>query len=730
MSKRTSCAAVMAIALTAGMTVPAGRAQTTGPLPIAPETPMAGPGFAAEPKPGETVVVTVAGLELIELSPTSLTARLSPQLAARIGKNGDLVRLVGSSRASKSAAASQTLIGQIVWTGVQAEINNRRRQVPLDKPLTSAFAVRMSSLPAGTAIKAAGDIEGLIAAARRLFDLAVEDPRKADAEKQKRAPANSVGGGGSRNELAESYRPLPPPAVATKAPDLPVVTGLTRDGCAARVDAAQGVVIVQSRTETSQGGTITSQGPCTDSEIRYAIQKSYASCTDRIDVPARKALAQVRRFYADEEGRTIYLSDCVDDPENEFKLVEDAGNCTYDVDLAAMMAFARSELVYTNRQNQRVLVEACHRYATVGLPVSRTADGCTFRHDFQAKISYQQKRFVYTNPNHAVSIVAECSDDENELYPHVEIRNACANLVDEGAKRAFPQRRWRIVPPAGPLWISECEPVSAEGSDIVATVVGCESVYFHSVAAGQSFGAERHYYSFDGGATRTYITSCQQSTVAYPHISETQGYENHDPEKFAYARTAIYIDTPVGRVDVSPAQVREGAPQIAYIFSRQTIAAQPDRKFWEGCNAFVPTSLTDVFVRPDGSEALYAIGPGAISGPVDECARVTQTQSVYSQTRITLNTQGHLRLCNPSLPPCIEANGPALNLGAGWAGYTSCITGAGHAGAFVHMVQPQSRIATTYPNGVGTSYSAWSPTGAEQVAATYSCSGPADGGGS
>ena len=714
----------LAWAQTTALPPPPNAPQQAAPAPAAPTVTM------PVPTPGatETTVNTVENLELAEPNPASVTAKLSPQITSKIGKGGDTVRLVGTARGVKSGAGSQSTIGQMVWNGVQAEVNGRKRQVPLDKPLTSSFVARATAVPPGTAVKATGDIEGLVSAARKLFDVPAEETRKAENDKQKKPQTNAVGGGGSSNDVAQAYQPMAPLPAKAETPELPTVTGFTKDGCVPRVDEAQGVVIVQSRTTTSQGGVITSEGACTDSEVRYLIQNSYASCTDRVDVPALKAFAQYRKYYTDDQGRTSFLNDCVDDPNNEFALTEEVASCTYDVDLDAMLAYQRAELVYVNRQNQRVLVEACRRTAAAGLPVSKTAAGCAFRHDFAEHISYQQKKFVYTNASNAVTTVAECSDDETETYTHVDVRNVCANLVDQTGMKAFPQRRWQIVPPAGALWISECEPATDEGTDIVATVNGCESIYYHYLASGQSFGANRHYYSFDGGASRTYINSCQQSTTAYPHKSEVQGYEYHDPEKYGFAKTAIYIDAMIGRVDVSAAQVREGAPQLAYIFVRQTMAAQPDKKYWEGCNAYTPTALTDIYKRPDNTEVGYAIGPGTPTGPVDECSRVTQNQTIYTQTKVNYNQWApNTQVCGSS---CVSVGfATTMNLGSNWASFTSCAIGAGWSASFSHMLQPQNRIATTYPNGGGTTYSAWANVGGEQVASTFSCTGAPDNGG-
>ncbi len=116
-------------------------------------------------------------------------------------------------------------------------------------------------------------------------------PGKAENDKQKRPQTNALGGGGSSNDIAQGYHSLPALPTQAETPELPTVTGFTKDGCIPRVDEAQGVVIVQTRTQTSQGGVVTGQGACSDSELRFLIQKSYASCTDRIDMPGPKLCA-------------------------------------------------------------------------------------------------------------------------------------------------------------------------------------------------------------------------------------------------------------------------------------------------------------------------------------------------------------------------------------------------------------------------------------------------------
>ncbi len=69
--------------------------------------------------------------------------------------------------------------------------------------------------------------------------------------------------------------------------------------------------------------------------------------------------------------------------------------------------------------------------------------------------------------------------------------------------------------------------------------------------------------------------------------------------------------TPVGRVDVSPAQVWAGAANVAYLYERETNNARPASMFWVDCEAWQPTDKTDTYLRPDNTEVSYFVGAGA-----------------------------------------------------------------------------------------------------------------------
>lgn len=726
-------AAVLAFLMAAGGVMACASAampQTPPPPPnarpavvqAAPALPPAlAPGQASS---GEVIVKTIESIELSP-NPAEALAKLSPQIVGKIGKGGDTVRLVGSSRGSKASGGSESTIGQIVWNGVQAEVNGRKRMVPLDKPLTSQFVARATALPPGTDVKAAGDEATIIAAAKKLFDVPAETTTKAEPKDKKAdSSAKPVGGGGSSNEVASQGYQAAPAVMKAEVPDLPVAYGVTTEGCTPRVDEAQGVVIIQSKQTKSEGGAVQDAGECSDSEMRYIIQKSYSSCEDRVDLPGRQAFAQYRKYWTDDQGRTSFLGECADDPEMTFAIEEDRAACTYEIDMTGMMAFERAELVYTNRNNQRISVQSCQRTADGGHAVSRTATGCSIRHDFTGHVSVQQKKLVYDDADGSVVTAAECTDDSTESYAHEDVRGVCADLVDQTGQKAWPQRRWRITVSGTPQFISECEPVQEEAASLVATVQGCETIFYHYLDQGQSFGAHRYYYSFDA-VNRSYVTGCQQSPQAYAHLTETQGYEYNDPQKTAKPKTAIYINTGVGRVDVSAAQVRDGAPTLAYLYLRQATTALPDQKYWEACNAYIPTAKADFYQRPDTTEVSYQVGPGPVSGPVDECQRLTETQSGYGFHRGTGETGAFQLYANGDFNSRVSwpLSGP------GDAVVGQQYNGCGHAGPwrggyiwaqFEVFNSTQNRTKTIYPSTGDVSYTAWQ-TVSNAIVATFGC---------
>jgi hypothetical protein len=495
--------------------------------------------------------------------------------------------------------------------------------------------------------------------------------------------------------------------VSSCAPGTSGALKIERDygGCAVHVTEAGGFAQDQFKTfYMDRLGTRKEVQPCQrDPDRFYVLKRDYTNCADKRDIAARKAWAQFQVYYTNNAAENkIVNAECqTEDPP--FTMNEDVGACSYLVDIQKMTAQQRAELYYIDRMNARVLVEACRPTASEALPVVYTADGCALRHDFSVSRSFQQKKYVYDRNGEVVS--ASACADSTEFFPHEIVQNVCSDLVLSDNSAVFKQVRRRITTLSGPAWISECEPSQeANGrTDVKTTTAGCASTFYHYIDAAQSFGAHRFSYQWSGEPP-VYLTSCQQSPTVYPHKVEQQGWQYDDPAKSAKAKTAIYITPPIGRVDVSPAQVRPGAVAVAYVYVRSAETARPGSKYWVGCHAYQPTDRSDVYRRPDGTEVAYAIGAGTTAYVGDECAYTTENRSVYWYTSVL--GSGYL----------FKADG--LPYGPIWAGnhaggpYTGGRgSDAGCPGepiSWSNIQSNESRTKVTYPNGGGVSYTAWS----------------------
>ena len=159
---------------------------------------------------------------------------------------------------------------------------------------------------------------------------------------------------------------------------------VTAEGCQIRVDMAQLVAIQQSKTVTMEDGVPKQESACSDSSVRYPLQKDYAGCPDDVDLPSRSARPQFRWYYAEgENGPRRTVGECLPDEDAEFAIVEDHAPCSVETDFANERAVPRAVLVYENRENRRVIARDCAPSQSRG-PVDMYRDpaGCRIAHDF------------------------------------------------------------------------------------------------------------------------------------------------------------------------------------------------------------------------------------------------------------------------------------------------------------------------------------------------------------
>ncbi len=581
-------------------------------------------GSAIDSQIGEAVLQTEAILRLPKGGEAVVETKLLGVVNPPSGVSFEGVRFEGYGRRVNTGSRD---VGQMVWSQVSKIVDGKERTAVLDSAWATQVVMEGDTVPAELRLSAGGDMAALVKAVQQLNDLDVEEPEE---EEEKKVLENDPRGGSygrstgsSENDIAGEYQPLEStqPKIQTETV-VAETTIVTTAGCDVRVDETQGVAIVQSKEVTS-GASGTSETACSDSEVRYLLQRSYARCSDKIDLSEMAAWPQYITYYVDSGGTTHDTGECVPDLEQEFEIVENKTGCAVYTDWSTITAQEQASLVYTNQNNSQVTVRGCE---PVGTPVAITWTdaGCSIRHDFGANRSVLMEKAVFTL-NGKTYTAQECTD-RGVFYPHETVATVdgikvCADIVALADMRVYPQTRTRINVNGAYQWIGDCTPDTNAAIDLVATHDGCSFV--HDEPANVSYEEHRYYY-LEGGV-RTYVNNCSSSGVIYTHQVEggaVHGYVNHDTQRFSYENTALYIDTPYGRIEVSAGQVREGAPQIAYIWLREETVETGQQSF-EGCNTYTLTALNDVYQRPDGTEYTDSTGvAGTPVGPEDTCENI------------------------------------------------------------------------------------------------------------
>lgn len=588
-------------------------------------------------KSGAGARVSAVTSEVVTLSGFPVIAAKLPELAGDPRLKNiplDSVILQGRAAASQPTENGQTVA--VDWYGVTT--SDRTKAAQLVEPLKGRFLSKSGTIPAGVALPAKGNLDGLVTAIQSLYENKAQEKPAEQPTKPKQASqaAPSASGTPSGNDVASAYKPLTvAPETAVAEPK--ISTGTTLDGCSPRVDPTQGVVIQQSATTTTTDG-VTTKGACSDTEVRWPIKTTSAECSDDVQIGELKAYPQEKTYYVDAGGATIYLGTCQRKKDVSYPITTDAKNCTVFADTGAMLATEATELVYTNANNARVVAEACS-HARAGAktwPITKTANGCTRRDDFTARKSYDQVKPIYVRDGVTVA-VSDCADD-GAGYDHVMDVAACTATSSIQAMTATEMGKWKITTPTtGLVYISECIPTGTTGA-LVKTIEGCESNHTDYMEAGYSRGSERYYHMLTGA--RTYITNCQENTTTYTHDYVQTGWQNDDGAKTATNLLAVYIDlpAPAGRTLISAGSVRAQSTTQAYALTQSDVLTPDGTSTYVGCNAYRNNSLSDVYTRPDGTTYSYAKGTGTPTGPIDVCISINVKSAEYLSSRWCSNS--------------------------------------------------------------------------------------------
>lgn len=530
-------------------------------------------------------------------------------------------------------------IGQVVFAGV--EKNGRVEPLPPES-FAGQFDLKKTQLDPASPVTVQGDAAALLAALKRLN----EKPPVVGTAAQTPEPPKSnrdvqqAGGQAPQNQQAAQYRTPEPLQIQA---DVPEAIRVTASGCPVRIDLAQLKAVQQSRTETTKGAAVVSEGDCTDSGESFPLLRSYSLCSDEVDVAAKTATARYSLYYTDAGGARQEVADCQPDTDKVFPITENFSSCSVSLDYANMKAVPQSNLTYRNSNNVEVQVRGCEPSATKA-PVAlvKNTAGCTIRHDFAAGKSIQQESFSYLMD--AINYQAgSCADSATE-YPHTkEVKDAsgafvCAPVVNMAGKTVTVRSRISITVGGVGQYITECTPEPGGPISLTATTEGCENPadWTHDVSAGISYATERFYYTYNGD--REYANTCQQSAVTFAHQLENTGWQNEDGQKGAYPRNTVFINAPTGRYNVRVSEVLPGALLQPYVVDGTT-TRQTANITYEGCNKYVGTENIQKWKRPDNTIFEEVTGPGTPNGPTNACA-LDVTWSTSPSTTFTSGPYG------------------------------------------------------------------------------------------
>ena len=687
-----------------------------------------------------TTVETTDDAQL-SVAGATVDSKLS-ELIQEEGRWLNRVTVIGRARSTNS---SQGQLGQVVWYGIKATGEDPatgetiERTAGVRSPLKSSFISQAPVLPGATELQAQGDVESLVEDARRLLaemdgeapdteeeGAGEEEPEEEEGRRgEDRGGGTALPGGQSGNDEARLDRIDIPRREDDSVSRTDMVS---TDGCRPRVDLQNLVVVPTAKLVTIEEGTVIAESECTDTAQSFPIQWSYQQCQDAVDLAARRAHAQAQPFYVDDFGQPSYVGECQPVGDETFTIVEDFEACSPRVELDEMRAVQRFSLVYTNRNGVRTVVQGCtdSEDDDAILVLQESADGCSVRHDIPADLSYQQTRLIYVLDN-VEHVVRPCSDAGDPM-PHIIDAAECDPFVDRATGRATPRgKRLVVLPDGGQQVIAECSPLEDMAQDLTATSEGCEYSFVHDLAARQSLPTWRWFHTLSG--SREYVSSCEPSDApALPHQYQTVGWNNDDIALEAVPVERVFIMPAVGEVEVAGAQVRDGVPAVPYEFVATREAARDTDKYHEGCNAYVPTDLVRQYRRPDTTMMEVVIGEGSIIGPVDECARTTETRNAFlyleaflegnrqvASTAFTLAAGGHV-LEHVGRQPEQFDFGPVAS-----CGITDNAWSLNMTVRFSNFFTSQERVRTTLPGGQVT-FSSWQNTGSPFVQSGSSCS--------
>lgn len=634
------------------------------------------------------------------------------------------VRLIGTSREAEPGSDTPWMIE---WNALMVEGSDlppERLRFPLrsDFVPTNPLVGPGHEVPvSGKFVEAIEDAVALLAKVPK--DVAdEEEPEIAEENgKEENSIGGQVGGARSGNDDLANFNPQ----IAANKPEAVTTFSVTSEGCDVRISLEENVAVVQSRVVTTTDGVEGPPAECADGEQRLPIKFTREGCSFDIETTEERAYQEARRYYV-RDGNTVFVTECerFSDQVGEyvfFPIVSEINSCPVVVSRSENLARQQAEKVFYDDRERRTLVAPCLP-TEITFPVRSTLEGCSIRHDVERKLSVQQSRLLYTADDGVEHPVEGCTDSE-VTFPHTIDYGVCEDSYNPERGVVIRQGRTSIQVEGAVTYITACQPGVEVG--VTRTRLGCEGAFTHDAPTDTSYPHERHFYEVEG--ERRYLTSCQSTGEALPHHFEAVGWQNDDPGRRSFSVSQRFVVGPEGRVNIDAPSVIPNTPSTAYVYARSADVANGQQQFI-GCNIYQLTDRSDIYTRPDGSEAVYANGAGASQGPTYGCSSSTETRRRFLHfTQSGNNAVGvGLRVCwarsncyytNFDLEiPYSQLTSGTTSFSAG-AELTGCYGygSGGHPvpGSVTNFFVHESRVRTSYPDG-STQYSGWAFVRSEQ----------------
>ena len=422
------------------------------------------------------------------------------------------------------------------------------------------------------------------------------------------------------------------------------------EGCDIRLDHTLKAAFRQAKKQTYKNSVKIAETACADSARaadRFGYEKSYSACEIGYDDDKTLATTRFQWIYTDEKGVQHEVTgapgedgnNCIADPDRTYAIAEDHESCTHDLNYDTMKATPQARLAYRTPDGRLHQVRGCEASKTRdAVDLVKRTDLCPLEHDIAGGKSHQLAKHIYTIDG--LSYQADTCARTGTEYAHRKFYGDCQSVVDRKNKHVTRQYQTRIrVDNTWEYVVASCTPdPTTSRITIQTTTDGCDDpqIWHHDIAAGKSYGLERHYYVETGSNVRTYLTQCVVSETTYTHDVVTVGWQHNDEEKANWPLSKVSITTDNGVFVIRESEVLPGAKLIDYIKDRTedvapTVPDSDDRRY-EGCNAYDRTDRVEVWTRSDNTEYRYIAGDGDEAGPTNVCTWVIGTWTLQSST--------------------------------------------------------------------------------------------------